>query len=282
MIDRQLAIISEWNELPSIVIDAIGKHIAALSFSDIDPRLKSSYVAPDELVSAFNRSVNGEYGRVFLNSALKIWQPIGLANEAALHYRVVEFERLLRVMVSADSSDIQKLVENWVADDVRVKHAKSHLKGSSERISHATSKRSEGGKFLQLNEIKRIWNAASFLVQVYGEFFTTKLTIRHSVLKLTKPRVPSELINELVREMRQRFDDPEETGLPTLHWIYRYRTDEFGEQLTEFIVNFDENGAKLELNAGFPRSSLRCVMKVPFRTRRWCPQAHRRYTCSPY
>ena len=39
----------------------------------------------------------------------------------------------------------------------------------------------------------------------------------------------------------QRFDDPKKTGKPTvIHWIYRYRTDEAGEQLTEFIINFDK------------------------------------------
>ena len=114
------------------------------------------------------------------------------------------------------------------------------MEASSRRTKHAAGQQSGSEKFLQMNEIRRVWNAASFMVQFYGSIFTTTLTIRHSALKLTKSRRPSELISELARELRQRFDDPKKTGKPTIHWIYRYRTDEAGEQLTEFIINFDK------------------------------------------
>lgn len=227
----QMEILDRCSESPEIAIEAIGSRLAKLLRGVLGDGT-DCWLEADELLTELNRLLRNSTGG-FVKELARIWHPVSPANELVLHFKVLEFHRLIQALDISGAAKLEVVIDDWMQSDKRIEQLagklQKHHGPASRRVPTITN-----GSYLSKKEVRKLWNSASYMVQRYGSLFSTSLTINHSALHLSTSTTQSEIIRDLVRQLRMRFDDPAKSGEFTLHWIYRHRTDAVGNQLTEF------------------------------------------------
>ncbi len=218
-LSAQMEILDRCNEPPEIAIDAIGSRLAKLLRGVLGDGTDCSLEA-DELLTELTRLLPNSTGG-FVKELARIWHPVSPANELVLQFKVLEFHRLIQSLDMRGSAKIEVVIGDWIRNDKRIEQLAGRLQKQLAPASRTVPTITKGS-YLSKKEVRKLWNSASYMVQRYGSLFSTTLTINHSVLHLATSITQSEIIRDLVRQLRMRFDDPAKSGEFTLHWIYRH------------------------------------------------------------
>jgi hypothetical protein len=79
-----------------------------------------------------------------------------------------------------------------------------------------------GAGYLSLKQVRDLWEAASFLVQMYGLFLNTRITIRYGRLGIDDPSKAGPLLTSLMHELRMLITGRAASAgcLEPFHWLY--------------------------------------------------------------
>jgi len=102
-------------------------------------------------------------------------------------------------------------------------HAKfSAEREGSDRRDYATRTPPSGAGYLSVKQVRDLWEAASFLVQMFGLFLNTRISIRHGRLGIDDPRKVGPFLTSLMHELRMLINDrAASTECPEpFHWLY--------------------------------------------------------------
>jgi hypothetical protein len=79
-----------------------------------------------------------------------------------------------------------------------------------------------GAGYLSLKQVRDLWEAASFLVQMYGLFLNTRITVRYGRLGVDDPKKIGPLLTSLMHELRMLINGRAASAACTepFHWLY--------------------------------------------------------------
>lgn len=243
--EEQWSILWSWSEAPKRKVDAIGGQLSnlldptAVGQSNRRPLLE---LEDRQVVSKYLRSSEfDQVGRAkFISSILDIWRPEVIETRASLMFRASRFEELLGAVVS-DGLPPEKLVREWA------KNRKRSADAGTRMVSvHGDSKDIATGSdtgFLSVEDVRKLWDAASFMVQNYGALLNARIVIQHRNFDLKKESTPAELITDLFRELRIRLKGKKDS----VHWLYVHRHSREGGLVTDIVAHLPVHGTDVDV-----------------------------------
>lgn len=170
--------------------------------------------------------------RALATRMLQIWDPEPLAGINAVRRKASEFDELL-VGTMFDIGKPEEVVANWQKARVRTQRYRQVDKVKSADIPR--THQDEAAKSLTLDEARKLWDGASFMVQAYGVLLNAHITIRHARLDRLKGGKHADLLTEFLRELRMFVNRSRLERSQTLHFLYAHRNDAQEGLVTELV-----------------------------------------------
>ena len=229
-LERQMLALDAWHAPPERKIAAVEAYFAELFSTDLLKTGRRGVILDLAGVEDRDRVVRtlterGERLRMaprqFCHEVLRFWAPSGTASDAVLLRKVSEFDELLNGPAGVRSSESPtRLVP--ARRKLPSRSAQNHsveTEGSGRR-SDATP--TAGAGYLSLKQVRELWEAASFLVQMHGLFLNTRISIRYAPLRIDDPYKIGPFLTGLMHELRMLVNGraaTEQCPQP-FHWLF--------------------------------------------------------------
>lgn len=236
--EDQWTVLWDWSEAPKRKVEAIGHLLSHL----LDPLAIGRSGRP-AILELQDRRVVAEYLRSsqfeeasrakLLALVLEIWRPEVIETRASLLLRASQFEELLSAGVS-DGAAPETLVRGWAAKRRRSADAAARIAPTRSEPQRVAAHAEAG--FLGVEDVVKLWNAASFMVQNYGVLLNSRIVIRHDDFALKNEKAPAAFITDLFRELRIRSSGAEDQA----HWLYVHRYSQVDGPITDIVAHLPD------------------------------------------
>ena len=227
---RQMAALDAWSAPPERKISGIEGYFAELFGAEVLRIGRRGVIldlagVEDQDPIVRNLVERGERLRMpprqFCHEVLKFWSPIGSASDALLLRKVSEFDELLNGPAGLRSPEAPTLLvpPRRKLQSPAARNLSLKTKGSARR-SDATP--AAGVGYLSLKQVRELWEAASFLVQMFGLFLNTRISIRYAPLRIGDPTKIGPFLTGLMHELRMLVNGRASTEQcpEPFHWLF--------------------------------------------------------------
>lgn len=248
----QVAALDAWKASPRAKLAALEAYFADLFTTDIlklrsrqgastlVDRLEERAVVTAGLIERAERLAMNP--RVLFENVASFWAAPATVSDLWLLGRVSQFDELLNGpggpshIMSGDSKGGLLLPRRRRRLPARVSAPATATDAT--KAGSAGHQMVRGTERISLDQVRAIWDAGSFLVQKYGLFLNTRLTLRWNVLGVTDAGEVGRRLTKLLHEMRMVVDGAasQERSEP-FHWIYVHETNLRGERLTHVAAS---------------------------------------------
>ena len=245
--EQQWLTLSNWNEPAKRKVELVSEHLADI-FEAATGGVSSSSILT-RLAKFENRRLFASYvesaARLLPEQArfgreiLQIWLPGPNETRASLMVRASKFDEVVCLFKARPATSSQP-VESWRQSSRRT--AKLEASRSDSPKHRKRISKSIEGQFLKVAEVRKLWEAASFMVQNYGTLLNSWIVIRHKDLELNSDTKPAALITDLFRELRIRLDESD----TSVHWLYVHRFSEEEGLVTDIVAHLPSDRADIE------------------------------------
>jgi DNA polymerase-3 subunit gamma/tau len=231
-LEQQMQALDAWDALPERKLSGIEAYLAELFGTEVLRVGRrgtildlAGFVDQGLVVRQFIARGErlGMAPRRFCQEVLRFWAPAGIASDATLVRKISEFDELLNGPEGLRSlSGTPSLVPGRRKLPFRTTPNFSAEREGSDRRDYATRTPPSGAGYLSVKQVRDLWEAASFLVQMFGLFLNTRISIRHGRLGIDDPRKVGPFLTSLMHELRMLINDrAASTECPEpFHWLY--------------------------------------------------------------
>ncbi len=246
---KQFEVFSDWAAEPATkqrcVLESLDE-LFALKFFTRSP-IDGAYADEAlEILKAFTVRADerGRGARTMFEAALTLWGEPFHSSEAGFRRRVSEFDGLMNGLIQEDEASGQMRVRPRRSLQVAAS-GNSEDEGAGVG-SLASGPAPSGEEYLNFRQLRSMWDAGSFLVQNYGMYLNTELTVRYGALGIKDGNDAARFMTDLLRELGMRIDrycKTKESPEP-FQWIYVHeRVD--GEMQTTLIASVADRAGDL-------------------------------------
>ena len=231
-LEQQMQALDAWDALPERKLSCIEAYLAELFGTELLRIGRRGMILDLAGVADQGRVVRkliargerlGIPPRQFCHEVLRFWAPAGIASDAMLVRKISEFDELLNGPKGVRSlSGAQSLVPTRRKLPIRAALNFSAEQEGLDRRAGAMRTPPSGAGYLSLKQVRDLWEAASFLVQMYGLFLNTRISIRYGRLGIEDPSKVGPFLTSLMHELRMLINARAASAecLEPFHWLY--------------------------------------------------------------
>lgn len=248
--EDQLKFLSAWKDEASdkikLIRQYLGEIFEAASGLTANRPLRSLLAAEPTLAKAFSDRTLflKAQPRAFAHRLLEIWEYGSKAEHETLLRKASEFDELLGgTKLEIADGNSRTILKPWRDARARTKRYTENDKELGKRVDHPLN-----GKVIEhlpYLKAKKLWDSASFLIQNYGQFLNTRISIRHDNLTLKQSDGPAKLITDLTHELRM-FIKRSVGESDQLHWLYVHRWDDEQGLITDIVAHIPDELRDIE------------------------------------
>jgi energy-coupling factor transporter ATP-binding protein EcfA2 len=161
--------------------------------------------------------------RALLEEILTVWTLDGGMGDPDLLRRASLFDSLINM--DRNNETVEVKLARWGAERKRA----VSLKAKSSVAKRSREPRSQVQLYLSTQQVKKLWDRGSFLIQAYGVPLNTRIRFHHAKLRLHDGSRPLEFVTQFGRELRLLIDGSRRRrGIQStaVHWLYVIRKDD--------------------------------------------------------
>ncbi|MBA3726942.1 MAG: AAA family ATPase [Armatimonadetes bacterium] len=247
-LEQQMQALDAWDALPERKLSGIEAYLAELFGSEV-LRVGRRGVILDLAGVVDQGSVVRQFiargerlgmaPRQFCHEVLRFWAPAGIASDATLVRKISEFDELLNGPTGARSgSGAPSLVSARRKLPFRAAPNFSAEREGLNRRAYAMRTPPSGAGYLSLKQVRDLWEAASFLVQMYGLFLNTRISIRYGRLGIDDPKKVGPFLTSLMHELRMLINGRAASAEcpEPFHWLYVREHSPTGGAVTHVVA----------------------------------------------
>ncbi|WP_213286708.1 hypothetical protein [Bradyrhizobium sp. sGM-13] len=242
--ETQLKYLDDWEETSVRKIELIGDYLGRLFRMAVRRSVDAPVFGPlNECGPAVddyfkNAQLLGLRPRAFAHQILRIWSAELKQDSKTVLRKASEFDEIVGQMLAADKSPT-KTVAQWLSKRKRTENLRARERASVKPEGSVSVLPNEK-EYLKGKDVRKLWDAASFMVQVYGDVLNASISILHKDLPLKTEESPSVLITDMGRELRLMIDGParrQGRDQPQAHWMYVHRYSEAEGIVTDLVAH---------------------------------------------
>ena len=189
-LEQQMQALDAWDALPERKLSGIEAYLTELFGTEVlrigrrgtmldlagvvdQGRVVRQFIARGERL--------GMAPRQFCQEVLRFWGPAGMASDATLVRKISEFDELLNGPAGVRSLSSAPSLVPARRKLPTAPNFSAEREGLDRRVDAMRTPPSGAG-YLSLKQVRDLWEAASFLVQMYGLFLNTRISIRYGRL----------------------------------------------------------------------------------------------------
>jgi hypothetical protein len=247
-LEQQMQALDAWDALPERKLSGIEAYLAEFFGTEVlrigrrgmildlagvvdQARVVRQFIARGERL--------GMAPRQFCQEVLRFWAPAEMASDATLVRKISEFDELLNGPAGVRSlSAVPSLMPaRRKLPSSTAPIVSAEREGLDRRVDGMRTPPSGAG-YLSLKQVRDLWEAASFLVQMYGLFLNTRISIRYGRLGIDDPRKVGPLLTSLMHELRMLIiGRPARAGcLEPFHWLYVHEYSSTDGAITHVVA----------------------------------------------
>lgn len=238
--EEQLSFLEEWQCPESEKIRRTGEYLSRL----FDVRHGVSFASLRQLgrEAKFSGAISRhsdmlrQHPRALANRMLQIWDPEPFAGPTTLRRKASEFDALFR-SAAPGVKNPDATIAGWQAVDRRTRDYRAAEARESKAPAPSQAETATEVTSLTLDEAKKLWHGASFMVQVYGALLNTSIEIRHGSFVPKSAKRPEQVVTDFLRELRIFVNRVKVDANAELHTIYVHRTDKNGGLVTMIFAH---------------------------------------------
>jgi hypothetical protein len=209
-LEQQMQALDAWDALPERKLSGIEAYLTELFGTEVlrigrrgtmldlagvvdQGRVVRQFIARGERL--------GMAPRQFCQEVLRFWGPAGMASDATLVRKISEFDELLNGPAGVRSLSSAPSLVPARRKLPTAPNFSAEREGLDRRVDAMRTPPSGAG-YLSLKQVRDLWEAASFLVQMYGLFLNTRISIRYGRLGIDNPSKVRPFLTSLMHELR--------------------------------------------------------------------------------
>lgn len=173
--------------------------------------------------------------RVFTTRMLQVWAPEVLPGPTTLRRKASEFDDLF-AGVTVDVTMPDLVTSRWRANARRTRELRQTEAREKEKIEVSAPLAAEETS-LTLDEARKLWDGASFMVQVFGVLLNSYIEIRHGSFDLSRTKSPEQIVTDFLHELRMYVKRSKVEPSAEFHALYAHQTEEDGQLLTRIVAH---------------------------------------------
>lgn len=238
--EEQLSLLEGWQCPESEKVRRTGEYLSRL----FDVRHGVSFASLRQLgrKAKFSGAISRhseilrQHPRAFASRMLQIWDPEPFAGPTTLRRKASEFDALFR-SAAPDLENPDATIAGWQAADRRTGDYRAAEARESKAPAPSQADTTTEETSLTLDEAKKLWHGASFMVQIYGALLNTSIEIRHGRFVPRSPKRPEQVVTDFLRELRIFVNRVKVDANAELHTLYVHRTDQNGDLVTMIFAH---------------------------------------------
>lgn len=235
----QLSTLEQWSLPPSQKIDRIGRYLSDIF--DLQCGLRpgclrwsEGFADLSDRIGAYARAM-GTNPRAFITQMLQVWDPEPMAGPTTLRRKASAFDELLTV-AALDVSQPEQAAQA-LRQKIRRTRQYEETDAVARRRAPEIPVQQDTAASLTLTEARKLWDAASYMVQAYGVLLNTGIVIHHAKLDLRRGKLAEHVVTDFLHQLRMFVARARTEPMAELHTLYAHQTDNDGHIVTRIVAH---------------------------------------------
>lgn len=235
-----MSALEEWDQKPDDKIRDIGDYLSKVF--DIRHGLNSGSLRWLERFAAISdqivkhAKIVKEQPRGVANRILQIWDPEPNAGSTTIRRKASEFDDLFAGAILG-GEDADSTIYAWRTNERRTRQYRDAEAWEKSRSASPEIQPEAGEMSLTLEEARKLWDGASFMVQAHGSLLNAKIDILHGGFDPKPAKRPEQVVTDFLREFRIYVNRVKMDPSAELHTLYVHRTDGQGDLVTRIVAH---------------------------------------------